>query len=104
MDFNPRSPHRERQTWINTTLGETWISIHAPLTGSDKSKTWKKTSVKDFNPRSPHRERLSDIEVLTYDIYFNPRSPHRERRSDGTESVEESTISIHAPLTGSDTF
>ena len=83
-DFNPRSPHGERQR-----------------------KSTRKKSGCNFNPRSPHGERLRHflssmagvafqstlpargatiftIEPESAIIYFNPRSPHGERlRHDG---------------------
>ena len=78
-NFNPRSPHRERQLKIRLRR----LHYH-------------------FNPRSPHRERLAvRYAVLLWmlfqstlpsqgatccyvcgkhpELYFNPRSPHRER-------------------------
>ena len=100
--FNPRSPHRERRSKALTFLGydgfqstlpsqgatasgmtrgqSTGISIHAPLTGSDK--------------------RIYDA----YKLYrnFNPRSPHRERLCVRLALIDLQSISIHAPLTGSD--
>src|SRR5699024_1488158 len=56
------------------------ISIHAPLTGSDRSPCLPCSEYADFNPRSPYGERLE----LSYDKQGYLR------------------ISIHAPLTGSD--
>ena len=102
--FNPRSPHRERRSKALTFLGydgfqstlpsqgatasgmtrgqSTGISIHAPLTGSDK--------------------RIYDA----YKLYrnFNPRSPHRERLCVRLALIDLQSISIHAPLTGSDSM
>ena len=57
------------------------ISIHAPLTGSDRSG-W---------------------EFGQPDTYFNPRSPYGERRP-ATSILCPWRISIHAPLTGSDQY
>ena len=57
VDFNPRSPHRERHRSYIYTL--------------EKS---------NFNPRSPHRERPPSSLPRSCPFYFNPRSPHRERR------------------------
>ena len=79
LDFNPRSPHGERQLFrpflhafclFQSTLPargatphiawcdeDTPISIHAPRTGSDeKCRRGIKRSLY-FNPRSPHGER-----------------------------------------------
>ena len=81
LDFNPRSPHGERQirrdfqklAWLisihaprtgsdllteyNTVTG--LISIHAPRTGSDGRALTSTRFANHFNPRSPHGERLS---------------------------------------------
>ena len=56
------------------------ISIHAPLTGSDRLRLGQSLPDPDFNPRSPHRERHSEAALMIRHFYFNPRSPHRERR------------------------
>ena len=103
LDFNPRSPHRERQAHVQVC---------------ERPTTY-------FNPRSPHRERLY-IPSITMIIHlfqstlpsqgatlgrikngrtwknFNPRSPRRERPAAIYPAVTPVTISIHAPLTGSD--
>ena len=59
-DFNPRSPHGERQESVDLMLGNYRISTHAPRTGSDTSLTSRKRSRANFNPRSPHGERRGD--------------------------------------------
>ena len=55
--FNPRSPHGERHgvNCRNAALDE--ISIHAPRTGSDRSYSGACALRTNFNPRSPHGER-----------------------------------------------
>ena len=101
------------------------ISIHAPLTGSDKHYLRGYITTKNFNPRSPYGERPKKDTLLSVTSRnFNPRSPYGERRSisfnpkkskrfqstlplRGATSAKVSayiahTISIHAPLTGSD--
>ena len=145
--FNPRSPHGERRTpafsdssvtLFQSTLparGATAhalgilraaeISIHAPRTGSDRSRAGHSPRRRDFNPRSPHGERRSaDWRGRVPPEHFNPRSPHGERRRIATsfcatadnfnprsphgerrEAVQlcrDENISIHAPRTGSD--
>ena len=58
VDFNPRSPHRERQICASVFTPEVVISIHAPLTGSDFQRLFLPACAGlYFNPRSPHRER-----------------------------------------------
>ena len=101
-DFNPRSPHGERQygkmvtvlkskfqstlpAWGATEmahrqLSQHQISIHAPRMGSDQ------------------RGRLR----IRCRCYFNPRSPHGERRWNTQDWKFEFRISIHAPRMGSD--
>ena len=100
-DFNPRSPHGERQDsalsraaacGFQSTLparGATrrhrqhiatyTISIHAPRTGSDPLGREKIPLHADFNPRSPHGERQRNPQRGWPNSDFNPRSPHGER-------------------------
>ena len=101
------------------------ISIHAPRTGSDRSWQFHFWRLADFNPRSPHGERPSGTpRTADAPANFNPRSPHGERHGEyamggktkifqstlpargatsrSTRPVTKSTISIHAPRTGSD--
>ena len=91
LDFNPRSPHGERQLFrpflhafclFQSTLparGATHrfdkaavgsvISIHAPRTGSDMMSTRRSAFAEsDFNPRSPHGERLRKVTILSIRI------------------------------------
>ena len=100
------------------------ISIHAPLTGSDWP-TWTNSGrgsdfnprspygerpmgfsfhagKKNFNPRSPYGERLAKLAPDGWWQNFNPRSPYGERRRNLARRNKPFTISIHAPLTGSD--
>ena len=124
-NFNPRSPHGERRTPCTTTFSPRTISIHAPRTGSDWTDSTCWATPSDFNPRSPHGERQSAGRTTRCRrCYFNPRSPHGERRivmpqgrtRGGFQStlpargattpqlggITMTTISIHAPRTGSD--
>ena len=101
------------------------ISIHAPLTGSDTPERRVRDRTENFNPRSPHRERRAPRRGWCEPIpHFNPRSPHRERRLLRIRKLQKwnfnprsphrerrmaywlselaLSISIHAPLTGSD--
>ena len=78
-DFNPRSPHGERQTGTRPAERRN-----------------------NFNPRSPHGERRVFLRRAPQLLYFNPRSPHGERRARDFGHLDFDAISIHAPRTGSD--
>ena len=101
------------------------ISIHAPLAGSDARRAGFYTPHGDFNPRSPCGERPARAGCgRRIAGHFNPRSPCGERpgkpRSAQSSAGFQSTlplrgatpgftrlclcitISIHAPLAGSD--
>ena len=81
VDFNPRSPHGERPVQRHMIMALGKISIHAPRTGSDVLRWTPCPATAYFNPRSPHGER-------------------RGRRRGVLPALRR--ISIHAPRTGSD--
>ena len=58
QNFNPRSPHGERQVIYKRGHVFGYISIHAPRTGSDRDGSHLSAWGEYFNPRSPHGERL----------------------------------------------
>ena len=123
-DFNPRSPCGERLSggtrsivsWIsiraplagsdqvpdlhNKTL--THISIRAPLAGSDKTTLLSSVFYINFNPRSPCGERRQFPPVIPKIANFNPRSPCGERLPGAKGHGPHQVISIRAPLAGSD--
>ena len=102
-NFNPRSPHGERPTEeLTDPDGESYISIHAPRTGSDPSMWTKTATSENFNPRSPHGERRWSLSGVRGRSDFNPRSPHGERQHATCPLLSSLLISIHAPRTGSD--
>ena len=123
-NFNPRSPYGERPSRIPAAVSAMRISIHAPLTGSDRininSKRmfnisihapltgsdvtcrFKEEQHEYFNPRSPYGERRCPRMLLPVITDFNPRSPYGERPFFSFSFPQPSVISIHAPLTGSD--
>ena len=79
-DFNPRSPHGERQIHCIHIVPQPAISIHAPRTGSDHQvRRFRQHQV--FQSTLPARGATPNLY-----IYLPP-----------------SIISIHAPRTGSDT-
>ena len=144
-NFNPRSPYGERrlETWerfgsyiFQSTLplrgatrvgdrlsphGE--ISIHAPLTGSDRDINFQIRKKTDFNPRSPYGERpltrftrslpatfqstlplrgatfVAAIGNYGY-ADFNPRSPYGERPGRHTMRMPPCVFQSTLPLRG----
>ncbi len=78
------------------------ISIHAPLTGSDRSCTFIHCFNSNFNPRSPHRERPHPSNSTAASSIFQSTLPSQGATFSGTEHHTVRSISIHAPLTGSD--
>ena len=101
--FNPRSPHRERPLY---DCYDTYAKIfQSTLPSQGATYYYAKCfyGYYNFNPRSPHRERRRISRAFTRVCYFNPRSPHRERLSEPIIKISSKPISIHAPLTGSDT-
>ena len=124
-NFNPRSPHGERPPPSPPQTTMAGISIHAPRTGSDSlelvscqgvcisihaprtgSDPWsRRVSVtrSPFQSTLPARGATTSAAIAANCTrYFNPRSPHGERPSSAPSTAPESSISIHAPRTGSD--
>ena len=123
-NFNPRSPYGERPSYCCTISANLCISIHAPLTGSDKTPPTGIvdrmisihapltgsdssivicfTSLKNFNPRSPYGERPLHGIRFHQRIPFQSTLPLRGATLAGIGVVVNVQISIHAPLTGSD--
>ena len=102
IEFQSTLPSQGATDFLAHGCCEVAISIHAPLTGSDKyggcecfnecgfqstlpsqgattTSSGNASKIIDFNPRSPHRERHCHIFLVNLIAYFNPRSPHRER-------------------------
>ena len=78
--FNPRSPHGERLAQFNFYGQQSYISIHAPRTGSDHAPSPDPNNYKQFQSTLPARGAT-------------PSS---------SQSARTRSISIHAPRTGSD--
>ena len=103
-NFNPRSPHGERQRLRWRRSREPGISTHAPRTGSDAHPYSRPRRCRRISTHAPRTG--SDISVPAFTTiwsYFNPRSPHGERRAADDQRVAAVGISTHAPRTGSDT-
>ena len=125
MNFNPRSPHGERQPQFiidsyveifQSTL-PAWgatnalndilyiyhrISIHAPRMGSDIILTCLHIKRRNFNPRSPHGERPARNYAEAWRIEFQSTLPAWGATPASPRPTSSRPISIHAPRMGSD--
>ncbi len=101
-DFNPRSPHGERQLpFVGSSCTGRFQST-LPARGATRCNLRTMCVRRYFNPRSPHGERLALCCSRHMQLYFNPRSPHGERQQPQRAEIMLGDISIHAPRTGSD--
>ena len=103
QDFNPRSPHGERQT--SSIASVTLLGFQSTL--SSRRATTAKVFAFAFknlfqSTLSSRRATFLLLPLARWAAYFNPRSPHGERRQVGRDSLIASQISIHALLTESD--
>ena len=102
VDFNPRSPHGERQVKARAVNQSKDISIHAPRTGSDQRGEDRHYYIRHFNPRSPHGERPLSSSSRVVSISFQSTLPARGATPSPFAVGSLQEISIHAPRTGSD--
>ena len=79
-----------------------YISIHAPLTGSDFRANLIALACKYFNPRSPYGERPILYHIFFANQGFQSTLPLRGATVAAVCYNGYASISIHAPLTGSD--
>ena len=100
LNFNPRSPRRERHREHQETRSAHQISIHAPAKGATRPMP-QRTAARLFQSTLPRRERRCRTACNSGNCrYFNPRS---REGSDGGASADvprASSISIHAPAKG----
>ena len=78
------------------------ISIHAPRTGSDWTRRRLPSKGEDFNPRSPHGERHEEEAADMMAREFQSTLPARGATRWCAAAAPRTSISIHAPRTGSD--
>ena len=100
--FQSTLPLRGATTLNGITGILCYISIHAPLTGSDVRKLTMSLLTLNFNPRSPYGERQASRRTKELIIQFQSTLPLRGATVILHSHRQISTISIHAPLTGSD--
>ena len=101
--FNPRSPHRERHKEEITNIISNFISIHAPLTGSDVDML-KPSDIGHISIHAPLTGSDSEWLSAGADLEISIHAPLTgSDEYDGLDCLK-SLISIHAPLTGSDIY
>ena len=101
-DFNPRSPYGERPTRTTSGTRRSAFQSTLPLRGATFPAFFISQHQTNFNPRSPYGERLS---LLLFNLLHRSISIHAPLTgSDSNTPLTfwKAVISIHAPLTGSD--
>ena len=102
-NFNPRSPHGERQALPPMLREALEISIHAPRTGSDHPQRVGDTNRYQFQSTFPARGATAyDYHAMRRAI-FQSTLPARGATVQHRRDFCVADISIHAPRTGSDT-
>ena len=100
-DFNPRSPHGERQGGFSVRTRPCHFNPRSPH-GERRSPSAPDQSSCHFNPRSPHGERHKLQVAFTNTHIFQSTLPARGATFGRHEEDRRAAISIHAPRTGSD--
>ena len=101
-DFNPRSPYGERLMDRGPLRRAYKFQSTLPLRGATFALCCFSFKFADFNPRSPYGERLMcNRSNGTLDI-FQSTLPLRGATGVAPKVKPGDAISIHAPLTGSD--
>ena len=102
-NFNPRSPHGERQTGSENHLRDTTFQSTLPARGATGANVGNMRTSKKFQSTLPARGATRSSGSPRHSARnFNPRSPHGERPEYDALTDEQRSISIHAPRTGSD--
>ena len=101
-NFNPRSPHGERQPDFDAAARYTAISIHAPRTGSDEpsANILSRLAISIHAPRTGS-DRWPPPLIVSI-AKFQSTLPARGATAEYLSTIAHRSISIHAPRTGSD--
>ena len=100
--FQSTLPLRGATHQLSCQCNRKIISIHAPLTGSDDGAVVVAALAADFNPRSPYGERHFPSATRRSKQLFQSTLPLRGATTAAGALPSHTSISIHAPLTGSD--
>ncbi len=101
-DFNPRSPHGERQRFSLPEITGKSISTHAPRTGSDTTGAYLPQVVIGFQPTLPARGATGSPGGMRGRGGISTHAPRTGSDAPPTTSEPTVVISTHAPRTGSD--
>ena len=101
-NFNPRSPHGERRVSMHTSRRRRKFQSTLPARGATRRCSCCGRMAL-FQSTLPARGATRRVRLpCAGRAYFNPRSPHGERRKRRQPTRTATSISIHAPRTGSD--
>ena len=104
-NFNPLSPHGERQAYLILVDAVFAISIHSPHTGRDAESLISSGSLLHISIHSPHTGRdPSAASMLSRSSPFQSTLPTRGETQLVCNSLWDLVISIHSPHTGRDKF
>ena len=102
FSFNPRSPCGERREQAGIEARTRSVSTHAPLAGSDGSRSDRRTRHPRFNPRSPCGERRERAPVHLELVGVSTHAPLAGSDQVESRELHGHRVSTHAPLAGSD--
>ena len=80
QNFNPRSPHGERQAVPGASLEEKQFQSTLPAWGATKLHVLLHGAIQFQSTLPAWGATAESGNSITYKSYFNPRSPHGERR------------------------
>ena len=100
--FNPRSPHGERRTTLESNIANSIFQSTLPAWGATCRHYDILRLLVHFNPRSPHGERLCRIRSTCQPTLFQSTLPAWGATAWENITFLRCKISIHAPRMGSD--
>ena len=101
--FNPRTPRGVRQRHPRPAVNDGHFNPRTPR-GVRLLRRWlPQAACQHFNPRTPRGVRQYAVRTSPRRSLFQSTHPSRGATQNGTQSVINENISIHAPLAGCDT-
>ena len=94
-DFNPRSPHGERQAVLIASTCCLVFQPTLPARGATEMEQEYIYDANDFNPRSPHGERPVPRHVRVSAVLISTHAPRTG--SDGASRINSSKVSAFQP-------